>query len=46
MKFDDIIIDVDDFGSREARLERKAAVKWVQGLMDEIDGVDVEGWEA
>ena len=43
LKFDDVIIDPDDFGSREARLERKAAVKWVQGLMDEVDGVSLDG---
>jgi len=42
LKFDDIIIDPDDYASKEARLERKAAVKWVQGLMEEIDGVDVD----
>jgi hypothetical protein len=42
LKFDDLIIDPDDYASREARLERKAAVKWVQGLMEEVDGVDVD----
>ena len=42
LKFDDIVIDPDDYASKEARLERKAAVKWVQGLMEEIDAVDVE----
>jgi len=42
LKFDDVVIDPDDYGSNEARLERKAAVKWVQGLMEEIDGVDVD----
>jgi len=41
LKFDDVIIDPDDYASNEARLERKAAVKWVQSLMDDIDGVDV-----
>jgi len=41
LKFDDVIIDPDDYASNEARLERKAAVKWVQGLMDEIDRVDI-----
>src|SRR5579871_194742 len=41
LKFDDVIIDPDEFGSKEARLERKAAVKWVQGLMADIDKVDV-----
>ena len=42
LKFDDVVIDPDDYASKEARLERKAAVKWVQGLMEEIDGVDVD----
>lgn len=42
LKFDNVIIDPDDYASNEARLERKAAVKWVQGLMEQIDGVDVE----
>jgi BAG domain len=42
LKFDDVVIDPDDFASREARLERKAAVKWVQGLMEQVDGVDVD----
>jgi hypothetical protein len=42
LKFDDVIIDPDDYASKEARLERKAAVKWVQSLMDDIDGVDVD----
>ena len=42
LKFDDVVIDPDDYGSKEARLERKAAVKWVQGLMEEVDGVDVD----
>ena len=42
LKFDDVIIDPDDYASREARLERKAAVKWVQGLMEDVDGVDVD----
>jgi hypothetical protein len=42
LKFDDVVIDPDEFASREARLERKAAVKWVQGLMEEIDAVDVD----
>jgi BAG domain/Ubiquitin family len=41
MKFDNVDISPDDFASNEARLERKAAIKWVQGLMDEIDKVDV-----
>jgi len=41
LKFDNVDIDPDDFGSNEARLERKAAVKWVQGLMNDIDKVDV-----
>ena len=45
LKFDDVVIDPDDFASKEARLERKAAVKWVQGLMEEIDGVDVDAPE-
>jgi hypothetical protein len=42
LKFDDVVIDPDDFGSNEARLERKAAIKWVQGMMEEVDGVDVD----
>lgn len=42
LKFDDVVIDPNDYGSKEARLERKAAVKWVQGLMEAIDGVDVD----
>lgn len=42
LKFDDVIVDPDDFASKEARLERKAAIKWVQGLMEEVDGVDVD----
>lgn len=42
LKFDDVIIDPDDFGSNEARLERKAAIKWVQGLMEQIDSVDID----
>jgi len=42
LKFDDIVIDPDDYASKEARLERKAAVKWVQGLMEEVDGVDID----
>lgn len=41
LQFDNVVIDPDDFGSNEARLERKAAVKWVQGLMADIDKVDV-----
>jgi BAG domain/Ubiquitin family len=45
MKFDDVIIDPDDFGSKEARLERKAAIKWVQSLMDDVDAVDVDAVE-
>jgi BAG domain/Ubiquitin family len=45
MKFDDVIIDPDDFGSKEARLERKAAIKWVQGMMDDVDAVDVDAVE-
>ena len=42
LKFDDVVIDPDDYASKEARLERKAAVKWVQGLMEEVDSVDVD----
>src|SRR5215471_8174579 len=42
LKFDDVVIDPDDYAIKEARLERKAAVKWVQGLMEEVDGVDVD----
>lgn len=42
LKFDDVHIDPDDYASKEARLERKAAVKWVQGLMDDVDAVDVD----
>ena len=45
LKFDDVVIDPDDYASREARLERKAAVKWVQGLMEQVDGVDVDASE-
>ena len=45
LKFDDVVIDPDDFGSNEARLERKAAIKWVQGMMEEVDRVDVDGAE-
>jgi len=41
-KFDDVVIDPDDYASNEARLERKAAVKWVQGLMEQIDSVNIE----
>jgi BAG domain len=41
LKFDDVIIDPNEFGSNEARMERKAAVKWIQGLMADIDKVDV-----
>jgi hypothetical protein len=43
LKFDDVIIDPDDFASKQARLERKDAVKWVQGLMDQVDRVDLDG---
>ena len=42
LKFDDVVVDPDDYASKEARLERKAAIKWVQGLMEQIDGVDVD----
>jgi hypothetical protein len=42
LKFDDVVIDPDDFASKEARLERKAAVRWVQGLMDDVDRVDLD----
>jgi len=45
LKFDNVVIDPDDFGSKEARLERKAAIKWVQGMMEEVDRVDVDGVE-
>ena len=45
LKFDDVVIDPDDFGSKEARLERKAAIKWVQGMMEDVDGVDVDAVE-
>jgi hypothetical protein len=41
LKFDNVEIDPDEFGSSEARSERKAAVKWVQGLMADIDKVDI-----
>jgi hypothetical protein len=43
LRFDDVIVDPDDYASKEARQERKAAIKWVQGLMEEVDGVDVDG---
>lgn len=42
LKFDDVVVDPNDFASKEARQERKAAIKWVQGLMEEVDGVDVD----
>jgi len=42
LKFDDVVIDPDDFASNEARQERKAAIKWVQGLMEDVDSVDVD----
>ena len=40
VKLDGVAIDPEDFASQEAKSERKATIKWVQGLMDEIDCVD------